>query len=223
MEKADLRVIKLSDSDYLRTLENAIQFGLPVLLENVLEELDPSLEPLLLKNIFKSGGTNYIQLGDTQVEYSDDFRFYITTTLRNPHYLPEVAVKVTLLNFMITQDGLSDQLLGVVVAEERPDLEEQRSQLVVQSAENKKRLKEIEDEILYVLSSSQGNILEDEGAIRVLSQAKVVANDIEEKQKIAEETQEEVRPLPVFLSLCMGLWTPEGLQYDAAGLDVTLG
>ncbi len=31
---------------------------------------------------------------------------------------------------MITPDGLADQLLGVVVAQERPDLEEQRQQLV---------------------------------------------------------------------------------------------
>ena len=28
------------------------------------------------------------------MEYSDKFCFYITTALRNPHYLPEVAVKV---------------------------------------------------------------------------------------------------------------------------------
>ena len=40
--------------------------------------------------------------GDATVEYSHEFRFYITTRLRNPHYLPEVSVKVTLLNFMIT-------------------------------------------------------------------------------------------------------------------------
>lgn len=38
-----LKVIKLTDSDFLRTLENAIRFGQPVLLENVEEELDPSL------------------------------------------------------------------------------------------------------------------------------------------------------------------------------------
>lgn len=80
--------------------------------------------------------------------------------MRNPHYLPEIAVKVTLLNFMITQAGLSDQLLGVVVANERPDLEEQRNELVVQSAANARKLKEIEDKILEVLSSSEGNILE---------------------------------------------------------------
>jgi len=40
------------------------------------------------------------------------------------------TLQVTLLNFMITQEGLADQLLGVVVAQEMPDLEEQRQQLV---------------------------------------------------------------------------------------------
>eukprot|EP00955_Chlamydomonas_euryale_P035020 349959-Chlamydomonas_euryale.AAC.1 len=77
---ANLQVIKLSEGgEYLRTLENAIQFGIPVLLENVGEELDPSLEPLLLKQIFKQGGINSIRLGDSTIEYSSDFRFYITT------------------------------------------------------------------------------------------------------------------------------------------------
>eukprot|EP00201_Polytomella_parva_P020499 CAMPEP_0175042260 /NCGR_PEP_ID=MMETSP0052_2-20121109/2450_1 /TAXON_ID=51329 ORGANISM="Polytomella parva, Strain SAG 63-3" /NCGR_SAMPLE_ID=MMETSP0052_2 /ASSEMBLY_ACC=CAM_ASM_000194 /LENGTH=3805 /DNA_ID=CAMNT_0016305023 /DNA_START=33 /DNA_END=11446 /DNA_ORIENTATION=+ len=193
MEKArDLRVVKLSDGEYLRVLENAVQFGLPVLLEGVGEELDPSLEPLLLKQVFKQGATSFIRLGDTTVEFSDQFRFYITTAVRNPHYLPETAVKVTLLNFMITQDGLSDQLLGVVVAKERPDLEEQRQQLVISSAENKRKLKEIEDKILFVLSSSQGNILEDASAIQVLSEAKTVSDVIQQKERVAEETQKEM-------------------------------
>ncbi|KXZ49087.1 hypothetical protein GPECTOR_23g2 [Gonium pectorale] len=190
--RRDLRVIKLTDGDYMRTLENAVQFGLPVLLENVGEELDPSLEPLLLKQVFKQGGVTYLRLGDTTVEFSDQFRFYITTALRNPHYLPETAVKVTLLNFMITPDGLADQLLGVVVAQERPDLEEQRQQLVIESAENKKRLAEIEDRILQVLSTSQGNILEDATAIQILSEAKAVSNEIQVKQEAADLTQKAI-------------------------------
>lgn len=60
------------------------------------------------------------------------------------------AMQVTLLNFMITPGGLEDQLLGVVIAAERPDLEEQRSALVAQSAENARRLADIEDRILEV-------------------------------------------------------------------------
>lgn len=66
-----------------------------------------------------SGGSDMIRLGENIIEYNNDFRFYITTKLRNPHYLPEVATKVLLLNFMITPEGLEDQLLGIVVAKER--------------------------------------------------------------------------------------------------------
>lgn len=66
------------------------------------------------------------------------FRLYITTKLRNPHYLPEVAVKVTLVNFMITSVGLEDQLLGIAVAKERPDLEAEKNALILQGAENKR-------------------------------------------------------------------------------------
>lgn len=65
------------------------------------------------------GGVKCLRLGESVIEYSDDFRFYITTKLRNPHYLPELSTKVTLLNFMITPEGLEDQLLGIVVAKER--------------------------------------------------------------------------------------------------------
>ncbi|RUS80966.1 hypothetical protein EGW08_011286 [Elysia chlorotica] len=193
MEKSNqLHVIKLSDRDFVRNLENCIQFGTPVLLENVQQELDPILEPLLLKQIFKQGGAICIKLGDSTIEYSFDFRFYITTGLRNPHYLPETSVKVTLLNFMITPEGLEDQLLGIVVAMERPELEEEKSQLIVQGASNKRQLKEIEDKILEVLSKSEGNILEDETAIKVLSSSKTLSNDISKKQEIAEETEKKI-------------------------------
>ncbi len=62
MEKdSKLQVIKLSDANYTRTLENAIQFGTSVLLENVGEELDPSLEPILLKSTFKQQGVEVIK------------------------------------------------------------------------------------------------------------------------------------------------------------------
>ena len=60
-----------------------------------------------------------MKLGENTIEYSPEFRLYITTKLRNPHYMPETSTKVSLLNFMITPEGLEDQLLGIVVAKER--------------------------------------------------------------------------------------------------------
>ena len=48
-------VVKLSEKSLLRTLENGVQFGRWVLLENVLESLDAALEPVLLQQKFKQG------------------------------------------------------------------------------------------------------------------------------------------------------------------------
>ena len=75
-----------------------------------------------------------------------------------------MPLQVSLLAFMTTREGLEDQLLGIVVAKERPELEEEKGRLILAGAENKRRLKEVEDKILRVLSTSQGNILEVGGA-----------------------------------------------------------
>ena len=105
-ENNSLKIVKQNQGNFIRTVENAIQFGNPVLLENVPESLDPILEPILLKQIVQTGGVATIRLGDSTIEYDLNFRLYITTKLRNPHYPPELCVKVNLLNFMATADGL---------------------------------------------------------------------------------------------------------------------
>ena len=194
-ENNSLHICKLADKSYLRTLENAVQFGQPVLLENVGEELGAAIEPLLRKNVVKtagSGGFVSIRLGDSTIEWSDDFRLYITTSLRNPHYLPETAVKVTLINFMITPDGLGDQLLGIVVAQERPELERANGELIVQDAANKRKLEEIENEVLHILSMSQGNILDNESVIKTMASSKTVSDNIKKEQAVGEKTMVEI-------------------------------
>lgn len=184
----ELEVVRLSDPTYMKKLEICLEYGMPALVEDVGEDLDPPLDPILLKLTFKQGNIEYISLGDNIIEYNKKFRVYITTKLRNPHYLPEVCNKVTLINFALTVDGLEDQLLGIVVAKERPDLEDKRQNLIVESAKNKQTLKETEDCILHIMTSSAGNILEDKSAIEVLDSSKALSIDIQEKEKVAIET-----------------------------------
>jgi dynein heavy chain len=90
-KETGIDVIKLSEKDYLRTLENAVRFGRVVMLENIMETLDPALEPLLLQQTFKQGGQVVIKIGDNIIPYHRDFRLFITTKLANPHYAPEVT------------------------------------------------------------------------------------------------------------------------------------
>ncbi|CAM9936766.1 unnamed protein product [Ectocarpus sp. 6 AP-2014] len=189
---ANLQVIKLTEKAFLRTLENGIRYGAPVLLENVKEELDPGLEPVLLKQVFKRGGQVLLRLGDTDVPYSDEFRFFVTTKLANPHYMPEICIKVTIINFTVTMTGLEDQLLVDVVKNERPDLEAKKDELVVNIANDQRTLKEIENKILYMLVNASGNILDDEDLIDALSQSKVTSKAINERLTEAEHTTKEI-------------------------------
>ncbi|XP_076985169.1 dynein axonemal heavy chain 1 isoform X1 [Tamandua tetradactyla] len=193
MEKENgLDVFKLSDRDFLRSMENAIRFGKPCLLENVGEELDPALEPVLLKQTYKQQGNTVLKLGDTVIPYHEDFKMYITTKLPNPHYTPEISTKLTLINFTLSPSGLEDQLLGQVVAEERPDLEEAKNQLIISNAKMRQELKDIEDQILYRLSSSEGNPVDDVELIKVLEASKMKAAEIQAKVRIAEQTEKDI-------------------------------
>ncbi|KAI9203256.1 dynein heavy chain and region D6 of dynein motor-domain-containing protein [Polychytrium aggregatum] len=192
MEGNELKIVKLSDSKFLRSLENAIRTGQPVLMEDVGEQLDPALEPLLLKQTVRQGGRLLMKLGDSFVEYDRNFKLYITTKLANPHYLPEVCIKVTIINFTVTKAGLEGQLLADVVKLERPELEEQRNSLIVNIANDKKQLKDIEEKILKLLFNSQGNILDDEELINTLNQSKVTSAAIKERVAQAEQTEKEI-------------------------------
>ncbi|KAG7311248.1 hypothetical protein JYU34_002280 [Plutella xylostella] len=192
MEKPNnLCVVRMTQADLGRVLENAVQFGQPVLLENILEELDPMLEPLLQQQTFRHGGALCIKIGDSIVEYNKEFRLYISTKLSNPHYLPEVGVRVTLVNFMLARDGLQAQLLTRVVARERPDLQQAKADLTTQGAEHRRLLQEIEKKILNVLSTSE-QLLEDEEAVQILNSAKDTANEIKEKQEVATVTEKAI-------------------------------
>lgn len=192
MEGSNLRVVKMNDPKFLRSLENAVRIGQPVLLEDVGETLDPALEPLLLKQLVRQGGRLLLKLGDTFVDYDKNFRLYITSKLTNPHYLPEVCIKVTIINFTVTNVGLEGQLLSDVVKLERPELEEQRDSLIVSLSKDKKLLKDIEEKILKMLYNSQGNILDDEELINTLNQSKVTSSAIHERVKLAEETEQQI-------------------------------
>ncbi len=136
-------------------------------MEDVREELDNLLDPVLLKQTYQEQQMEYMKIGDEAVEYNRDFRLYLTTRLANPHFLPEWSVKVTLVNFLVTREGLEEQLLSEFLANEDPELEAKRNSIILENASFKRKLKQIENDILHVLSSSQGNILEDERAISI--------------------------------------------------------
>jgi dynein heavy chain len=72
----------------------------------------------------------------------------------NPHYLPEVFIKLTIINFTVTFMGLEEQMLGDVVVQEKPEVERKRDEIIVRMDKDKNTLVSIEDSILKLLAES---------------------------------------------------------------------
>ena len=93
----NLKVLKMFDVDYLKSLSSAVRDGDTVLLEITGENLDLSLEFLLKKSVSYRGGEAFMRLGSADVPYSTDFKLYITTNQSNPQYTPEMYSKVSIV------------------------------------------------------------------------------------------------------------------------------
>ena len=186
----NLIVTRLDKEDFMRSLEKALTFGHPLLIESVPEDIDPVIYPVLMKQTFKdpSSGT-CIRIGESVFDYHSNFRCLLTSKFSNPAFPPEVTCKSCVVNFMITREGLEDQLLELTVSKERPDLEESRIKLIEQNHTNSMKMEEIETEILNTLRNAEGNILDNEDAINTLKRSNLLSTNIKERQKIAAQNE----------------------------------
>lgn len=187
-----IRTTKFIHSDFMTVLEDCMLQGRPCLIEHIDSDLELCIDPILFRNIFEQNGTKFIDLGSKVIPYNDKFRLYLISNKRNPEFSPAVYSKVTVINFSLACQGLEEQLLGIVVAKERPDLQELRLKVIYESAQNKKTLKALEDNILKTLSNSQGDILDDKNAIQILDDSKVLSQELKLKQIEAVETEKTI-------------------------------
>ena len=114
--------------------------------------------------------------------------YYLVLTIIFSLFL-SLFFQVSLVNFAITFSGLEEQLLGIVVMEETPEMEQKKNAIMIISAKMKGELQEIEDIILAKLSNAAGNLLDDHELITTLAASKVKSQEILVKVKEAEGTE----------------------------------
>ncbi|XP_049536716.1 dynein axonemal heavy chain 6 [Anopheles darlingi] len=137
--KNELKIIKLTDSNMMRVLEICIRQGIPVLIEDVQETLDPVLGTVLMKQVFLRNGRFMIKLEIIKIEL--------------------------------------------------PQMEKQRSDLIITINADKQQLLLLEDKILKTLYSSQGNILDDEDLVESLNESKEMSTIIADRLIETERTE----------------------------------
>ena len=189
-----LKIVKLGQENYERDIETGILAGQSVMLENIGETIDPILETLIST---KKGTNEKIKLGDREVDMTPEFRFYITTKLPAPHYTPSVCVKLTVLNFLVTQQGLEEQILNIYMEKCQNREYKERIKCIQEGAKCKNKLREVEDKILEQLNNASGDILEDQTLIDTLDDAKKTQKDaeasLEKQEKIKDRNSDIMR------------------------------
>lgn len=190
----ELKIVKLSQSQtYPKVVDSALRLGQIVLIEDVLEEIDPALDNILQKAIFDVNGLPTIHFGGKDITYDDRFKLFLTSKLPNPHYLPEVCIKLTIINFTVTFEGLEEQMLADVVVHEKPEVEETRDNLIKDLAQLESDKRDVEIKILKTLAeSNEETILDGDDLIIILQMSKEKAAIIKDKLQKAVEVEAEI-------------------------------
>merc|ERR1719401_819063 len=162
------------------------------------EQIDAVLSPIVSRNTIKRGNKRLVKLGDKELVLSPNFRLFLQTKLSNPHYPPEIQAECTIINFTVTEEGLEDQVLALVVKLERPDLAKKKSELIQQQNEFKVTLAHLEALLLEKLANAEGDILDDTELILSLEEAKKTSDEVKDKVVFAQETEAKINETSEF-------------------------
>lgn len=175
-------IIQLTQKNWLKKVEMAVSNGNVMMVESLSQDIDPILDPLLSRQFVKKGKNFTVRLGSEDVELSNSFKLYLQTKLINPHYKPETAAQCTIINFIVTETGLEDQLLAMVVKVEKPDLEQTKEDLVSKQNEYMITLAGLESGLLQQLSDADPDtILQNIELIDSLEVTKKTSTEIKEQ------------------------------------------
>lgn len=190
---ADRKIIKISFADdaFMKNLESALRFGCPLLIEDV-ERIDPVLNSVLNKEIYKTGGRILIRVGDLEIDFSLSFNMFMVTRNPNAVFTPDLCSRVTFVNFTVTMSSLQDQCLNIFLKNERPEIDKKRTDLLNLQGEFKVKIRELEEKLLQALNDVRGNILDDDHIMSTLENLKKEAEVVSKEAAQTEEIMQEV-------------------------------
>ncbi|KAH6926569.1 hypothetical protein HPB50_019808 [Hyalomma asiaticum] len=204
------------DDSFRKNLESALRFGNPLLVQDV-ESYDPILNPVLNREVRKTGGRVLITLGDQDIDLSPTFCIFLSTRDPTVEFPPDLCSRVTFVNFTVTRSSLQSQCLNQVLKAEREDIDEKRSDLLKLQGEFHVRLRQLEKSLLQALNDSKGRILDDDSVISTLEKLKNEAAEISRKVEETDKVMAEVEAVslqyqPLAQACSSIFFTLEGLH-----------
>lgn len=190
-----LQVVQLSDRRAARRVEAALTSGSVLFVEDLsaddlLHPTDSLLAPLIRRETFRSlegeqmvtlvhdrpertaGGANRSPVA---VAWHPDFELLMATKLTAPLIRADLACRVAVLNFTVTEAGLQDRFLAMLVTNERPDLAASTRALELANLRARSELRTLQGRILLQLQASSAEVLEDDSLVESMGKNRETA------------------------------------------------
>jgi len=197
------------DKAFTKTLAGAVRFGTTLLVENV-EQIDPILNPILNKELQRTGGRTLVRIGTEEVDYSPKFKIILSTKNPAVKLTPDLCSRVTLVNFTVTPDSLESQSLSQVVKAMKPEIEIQREALLQLQGEQNVKLRELEDQMLAKISACEGSILDDDAVVEgmevLMKEGSQVEEQISHSEEVMKQVHQAVARFEPFAAICRKLF-----------------
>ncbi|OHT04933.1 Dynein heavy chain, cytoplasmic [Tritrichomonas foetus] len=179
------------DKKFSKNLESCLRFGSPLLIEDG-EQIDPLVLPVLTRDFRKAGGRTLMDLKHNEIDVSPAFQLFIVTRDTDFAPNPSISSMTVLVNFSVTSLSLRAQCLTRLLKFKLPDVEKRRRELHESLANMQVELREHEEKMLNVFSTTKGEILENDSLLHLLEEIKTESIDIEKKASETRQTLQEI-------------------------------
>ncbi|KAH0791159.1 Dynein heavy chain family protein [Histomonas meleagridis] len=180
-----------NDKKFPKTFESCVRFGTPILIEDG-EQIDPLILPILSKEYKKVNGRIILELNHNEIDISPSFKMFIITRDTDFSPQPSLSSLTTIINFSVTSLSLYSQCLTRLLQFKLPDIEKRRKELHESLAEMQIDLRNLEEKMLNVFSTTKGEILENDELLYLLEDIKKESIRIEQKVNETNLTLQEI-------------------------------
>ena len=207
----------MSPNEIQQMVIKCVSNGYTLFYENAGEKLDTILTPIIKNEYVKRGTDKIITIGKNEIAYHSDFKFYITTNLSKPHYSPEICVALNLVNFGVTEEGLEDQMLNLVVEKEDPMSDSLRKSCIEKLFTLNNTKRKLEKDILEALNSTdEKTLLMNEKLIKTLDESKRQSREADSSLTKQKEIEVSIKKLshnykPIALHVAQLFFTVQDL------------
>lgn len=199
---SSLIVTSFTSPMFLKTIENCLRLGIPVIIKDA-ENYDSIIENVINKEYKQKDGRTLVSLGDQDIDISPNFKMFIYTQSSSTVFNGNICSRVTFVNFTITQASLQNQLIDIILSNERPEVNKRRIELQKSQGEFQLRLQTLEESLLDALNNSKESILNDDNVVSTLVSLKKEVAEITLKMSDTGSMLKEVEKVTqMYLPLC---------------------